>query len=435
MSNDNNTGRQEGDQLTGTVKRYNPKNGFGFITADDGGSDLFVHQSEIKTDGGFRCLEEGAQVKFTYTMREGKPTATNVEGVSGPLKVFKSRLDAMNPGHVAGTVKWFNTGKGFGFIRRDDGDEADVDIFAHIKDCQNMIPLTEKQKVTFTVETEESGRLRARNITVPGMPANAIPLPPHPQHHQMPPQHIHPQHQHVHPHMPPQHTQPHAHHPSYYAPPPPQQYYMPPPPQQTAPPPNPHPAIPTPGTHTGTIKFWNTAKGFGFIITTAGTEIYVGKAGLSDQNYVPQISDTVSYTEETNHEKIWAMNARKIDVAAPGGAPQAGRKRGMDNGATYPTQKATRTEIYQDAHSAQPAHPHYAPAQPAYAPPQPSYNPVPAAYNPAPGQYHAYSSVGAEAPKSGYGTPAPVAQYSTYETQQFQQPSATNGQYDYSRGY
>ena len=47
----------------GKVKWFNSDKGFGFITPDDGGKDLFIHHSEIKT-GGYTTLEEGQGVQF-----------------------------------------------------------------------------------------------------------------------------------------------------------------------------------------------------------------------------------------------------------------------------------------------------------------------------------------------------------------------------------
>lgn len=49
---------------TGTVKWFNDSKGFGFIAPSDGSKDLFAHQSEIRNNGGFRTLAEGAQVEF-----------------------------------------------------------------------------------------------------------------------------------------------------------------------------------------------------------------------------------------------------------------------------------------------------------------------------------------------------------------------------------
>jgi CspA family cold shock protein len=48
---------------TGTVKWFNEKKGYGFITPDGGGQDLFVHYSSIQASG-FRTLKEGQRVEF-----------------------------------------------------------------------------------------------------------------------------------------------------------------------------------------------------------------------------------------------------------------------------------------------------------------------------------------------------------------------------------
>jgi CspA family cold shock protein len=63
--------------MQGIVKWFNEEKGYGFITPDEGGKDLFVHHSEIQMEG-FRKLEEGKKV--SYNIGEGKkgPCAVSV---------------------------------------------------------------------------------------------------------------------------------------------------------------------------------------------------------------------------------------------------------------------------------------------------------------------------------------------------------------------
>ena len=62
---------------TGTVKWFNEKKGFGFITPDDGSEDVFVHYSNIGGDG-FRTLSEGQKVEYDTGQGRKGPEATNV---------------------------------------------------------------------------------------------------------------------------------------------------------------------------------------------------------------------------------------------------------------------------------------------------------------------------------------------------------------------
>ena len=62
---------------TGTVKWFNDAKGFGFITPDEGGKDLFVHFSAIQ-GGGFKTLKENDKVQFEIGQGAKGPNATNV---------------------------------------------------------------------------------------------------------------------------------------------------------------------------------------------------------------------------------------------------------------------------------------------------------------------------------------------------------------------
>ena len=62
---------------TGTVSKFIDEKGFGFITPDDGGKDVFVHHTDIKMDG-FKSLKPGERVNYTLAQEAKGPKASNV---------------------------------------------------------------------------------------------------------------------------------------------------------------------------------------------------------------------------------------------------------------------------------------------------------------------------------------------------------------------
>ena len=62
----------------GTVKWFNAEKGFGFITPDGGGADLFVHHTAIQ-GSGFKTLDENQRVSFDVESGAKGPSATNVK--------------------------------------------------------------------------------------------------------------------------------------------------------------------------------------------------------------------------------------------------------------------------------------------------------------------------------------------------------------------
>ena len=66
----------------GTVKWFDEKKGFGFITPEDGGKDLFVHHTNIEMDG-YKTLQDGQTVEYEAGEGRKGPEATKVRPVSG----------------------------------------------------------------------------------------------------------------------------------------------------------------------------------------------------------------------------------------------------------------------------------------------------------------------------------------------------------------
>jgi cold shock protein len=131
---------------TGTVKWFNATKGFGFITPDGGGSDIFVHITAVQ-QSGLSNLEKLQRVRYG-TGRNGKgPCAENLTDLGF--------ADDNPVGERLGRVKWFDPTKGFGFIEPIEGG---TDVFVHISALNRagMDTLREGEQLRYTIDT--SGR-------------------------------------------------------------------------------------------------------------------------------------------------------------------------------------------------------------------------------------------------------------------------------------
>ncbi len=169
----------------GVVKFFNGQKGFGFIVQDGGGEDVFVHISAVE-QAGLAGLAEGQPLGYTLVDRGGKISATDLVIDGDPLPVedraprqdrapgggFGDRPDR-GPARVqrtltgettTGTVKFFNSMKGFGFIQRDDGQP---DAFVHISAVERagMGTLNEGDRVKFDIEVDNRGKNSAVNLS------------------------------------------------------------------------------------------------------------------------------------------------------------------------------------------------------------------------------------------------------------------------------
>jgi CspA family cold shock protein len=149
----------------GVVKFFNPQKGFGFIVRDDGGEDVFVHISAVE-QAGLTDLADGQPLEFTLVDRGGRISATNLRIDGEPMAVERAERAPqrqLTGEKASGTVKFFNSMKGFGFIQRDDGQP---DAFVHISAVERAgIPtLNEGDRLEFELEVDRRGKYAAVNL-------------------------------------------------------------------------------------------------------------------------------------------------------------------------------------------------------------------------------------------------------------------------------
>ena len=147
----------------GKVKFFNAQKGFGFIQRDEGGEDVFVHISQVER-AGLEGLAEGQELQFNLVDRGGKVSAADLQVVGDVIEVEKRAPQRELTGEKAvGTVKFFNSMKGFGFITRDDGKE---DAFVHISAVERsgIQGIEEGDRFEFDLEVDGRGKYSAVNL-------------------------------------------------------------------------------------------------------------------------------------------------------------------------------------------------------------------------------------------------------------------------------
>lgn len=164
-----------------TVKWFNREKGFGFVQMSDGSGEVFLHSSVLRK-AGYDAVSDGAslqvrtgqgqkglQVAEVLSIDEStasaapRPAARPPMGGGGAGPRYGAggggggSMAASGPtGEMTGTVKWFNTVKGFGFIQSDQGGK---DIFVHISTLERagLKSLNENQAVRVQVRQGAKG--------------------------------------------------------------------------------------------------------------------------------------------------------------------------------------------------------------------------------------------------------------------------------------
>lgn len=149
----------------GVVKFFNGQKGFGFIQQEGGGEDVFVHISAVER-AGLEGLAEGQELEFNLVDRGGKVSAQDLQVVGEVIEVEKrpaAPQRELTGEKATGTVKFFNSMKGFGFLVRDDGQP---DAFVHISAVERsgLSTLNEGERYEFDLEVDRRGKHSAVNL-------------------------------------------------------------------------------------------------------------------------------------------------------------------------------------------------------------------------------------------------------------------------------
>jgi len=141
----------------GTVSWYEPTKGYGFVSPEDGGAEIFLHSSAIVGGG---VVHEGQRVAFLVVPGEKGPQADHLLPL-GPAAGGGARQDD----GADGTITWYDAEKGFGFAAPDGGGD---DVFVHASALLGGVrELVEGDRVAFSVVAGDRGP-QARDVELVG---------------------------------------------------------------------------------------------------------------------------------------------------------------------------------------------------------------------------------------------------------------------------
>ena len=159
-----------GPAIDATVKWFNAEKGFGFVELNVGSGDAFLHAAVLEA-AGHDSVEPGAKLSVQVGVGQKGRQVTAVLAVEEnaaaperrPMRSLprasggRERHDPSTASTVEGTVKWFKSDKGFGFVLDDNGLK---DVFVHISvvERSGLATLVEGQRVSMKVVATPKGR-------------------------------------------------------------------------------------------------------------------------------------------------------------------------------------------------------------------------------------------------------------------------------------
>ena len=152
--------------VRGTVKWFNPIKGYGFVVLSDGSGDAFLHASTL-VGIGITNLQPGETLEFRMPLGQRGPQVTEVISVdrstAAPLRPPRRRFEPTSDRQAleatveeAGTVKWYNAIRGFGFIVLD-GSGKEVFVHSSALKRAGIARLNERQRVFVGVAEGRKG--------------------------------------------------------------------------------------------------------------------------------------------------------------------------------------------------------------------------------------------------------------------------------------